>query len=431
MPNRTTVLWVDDEIEHLQSHIRFLEKLNYRVLIAASGEVALEILEKERVDIVLMDQMMIGMDGIETVSRIRRNYHGLPVVMVTQSEEEELMDRALGGEADDFLTKPVNPSQIQLVLKRLLQTTQLRTRKAAELVQSEAARLFEMRSRDMSWDDWVRFYRAWMERDVSLDGQLSVELRNSQSMRFEDLEMDFAKFIEFNYRDWIAGRSAPLMPQNFLERVIVPLMPASREIVLILLDCMRYDQWLTMTPSLEGWFHMETSFMCTTLPSATPYSRNSLFAGLLPRDIWRFYRNDWIEEYGAPGLNRSEHLHLTDALRRLGAPCGEKAAFAKVTNQREGETLRRNLSQLLESGFLALVINYLDHLTHGRSELDLLRDLAPDEAGFRKLISTWYDSSFLKDLLQTLSARGATVVVTSDHGSVLCNRSTSVRIGSE
>jgi hypothetical protein len=182
-----------------------------------------------------------------------------------------------------------------------------------------------------------------------------------------------------------------------------------------------------MTPSLEGWFHMETSFMCTTLPSATPYSRNSLFAGLLPRDIWRFYRNDWIEEYGAPGLNRSEHLHLTDALRRLGAPCGEKAAFAKVTNQREGETLRRNLSQLLESGFLALVINYLDHLTHGRSELDLLRDLAPDEAGFRKLISTWYDSSFLKDLLQTLSARGATVVVTSDHGSVLCNRSTSVR----
>jgi CheY-like chemotaxis protein len=425
--NRATVLWVDDEIEHLRSHVRFLEKLNYRVLIAASGEAALELLEKERVDIVLMDQMMIGMDGLETVARIRQNYHGLPVVMVTQSEEEELMDRALGGEADDYLTKPVNPSQIQLVIKRLLQTNQLRTRQAADLMESEAARLLEMRGRDMSWDSWVHFYRTWMERDVGLDGRLSAELRNLQMTRLNDLEMDFSKFIESNYRDWIAGKGTPLMPHNFLERIMAPLLQSSREVVLILIDCMRYDQWLTMTPSLESWFHNETSFMCTTLPSATPYSRNALFAGLLPRDIARFYRNDWQEEYGLPGLNRSEQTHLTDALLRLGVAGREGARFAKVANQREGEALRRNLSQLLESGFLALVVNYIDHLTHGRSELDLLRDLAPDVVAFRQLAGTWFGSSFLKDLLHTLSARGATVVVTSDHGSVLCNRTTPIR----
>jgi len=426
--NRTTVLWVDDEIEHLKSHVRFLEKLNYRVLVAGSGEAALEILEKERIDIVLMDQMMIGMDGLETVSRIRRNYHGLPIVMVTQSEEEELMDRALGGEADDYLTKPVNPSQIQLVIKRLLQTTRLKTKQAADIVETEATRLLEMRGRDMSWEDWAGFFRTWMERDVGLDGQLGAEIHSLQRTRFDELEMDFSRFIELNYRDWMAGAGTPLMPHNFLERILLPLLQSSRELVLMVLDCMRYDQWLMMTPSLENWFHLETSFMCALLPSATPYSRNALFAGLLPRDIWRFYRNDWVEEYGAPGLNRSEPVHLSNALMRLGAPCGKEGMrFAKVTNQKEGEGLRRNLSQLLEGGMLALVINYLDHLTHGRSELELLRDLAPDVPGFRKLAGTWFESSFLKELLQTLSARGATVVVTSDHGSMLCNRSVSVR----
>jgi hypothetical protein len=358
---------------------------------------------------------------------IRKNYHGLPVVMVTQSEEEELMDRALGGEADDYLTKPVNPSQIQLVIKRLLQATSLRTRHAAELVASEATRMTEMNSRDMTWDGWVNLFRTWAERDVILDGHLGTELRSLQQMRFEDLQYDFSKFIETTYPEWIAGRDTPLMPHNFLERVVVPLIPKSRELVLIVVDCMRYDQWLMMTPLLEKWFHIDTNFMCTTLPSATPYSRNSLFAGLVPRDIWRFYRNDWIEEYGMPGLNRSEQLHVVDALRRLGCTRCEKVGFAKVTNQREGEALRRSLSQMLEGGVLALVVNYLDHLTHGRSELELLRDLAPDVQGFRRLVSTWFESSFLKDLLHTLSARGATVVVTSDHGSVLCNRSSPVK----
>ncbi len=425
--NKATVLWVDDEIEHLQSHIRFLEKLGYTVHTARSGETALDILGRERIDIVLMDQMMIGMDGLETVARIRRSYQGLPVVMVTQSEEEELMDRALGGQADDYLTKPVNPSQIQMVIKRLLQSDQIRTKQAAEFVAGEAAKFSEMRSLDMSWDGWTSLYRTWTEKDVNLEGHLDSELKLLQRMRFQDLAMDFSKFLELNYPKWVAGHDVPLMPHNFLQRVVAPLKGTCREIVLIVIDCMRYDQWLTMTPSLEPWFHMETSFMCTSLPSATPYSRNSLFAGLLPRDIWRFYRNDWIEEYGAPGLNRSEHMFLPDALRRAGYGDTAGVRFTKVMNQREGEALRRSLSQLLEGGFLALVVNYLDHLTHGRSELDLLRDLAPDVPSFRKLVSTWFDSSFLKDLLHTLSARGATVVVTSDHGSVLCNRPASVR----
>lgn len=96
MQNRTSILWVDDEIDHLQSHVRFLEKLGYRVITSMNAMTALEILRSERVDLVLMDQMMVGMDGLEAVARIRADYHGLPIVMVTQSEEEELMDKALG-----------------------------------------------------------------------------------------------------------------------------------------------------------------------------------------------------------------------------------------------------------------------------------------------------------------------------------------------
>lgn len=425
--NRTTILWVDDEIDHLQSHVKFLEKLGYRVLTAMNALSALEMLRTEKVDLVLMDQMMVGMDGVEAVARIRASYHGLPVVMVTQSEEEELMDKALGAEADDYLTKPVNPSQIQLVIKRLLCSTQLRTRQAAEIVSGETARILEMRSSDMTWEHWTTVYRAWAERDVSLGGQLGEEMMSIQRVRFEDLAIDFSRFIENNYPRWIQGRDAPLMPHNLLERVIVPLMSRSRETVLIVMDCMRYDQWLMMTPSLEQFFHLETSFMFTTLPSATPYSRNSLFAGLLPRDIWRFYRSDWIEEYGMPGLNKSESHYLTDALRRLGRIGPESLSFVKISNQRDGEVLKKSLSHLLEGGFLSIIINYLDHLTHGRSELDLLRDLAPDVPSFRKLTSTWYESSYLNDLFRTLAARGASVVVTSDHGSVMCRRQTPVR----
>lgn len=427
MPQRTTILWVDDEIDHLQSHVRFLERLGYRVLTAMNGLTALEILGRERVDLVLMDQMMVGMDGLEAVSRIRANYHGLPVVMVTQSEEEELMDRALGGEADDYLTKPVNPSQIQLVIKRLLHSTQLRTRQAAQLLTEEASRLNETRPADLTWDDWTKLFSTWTERDVSLGGHLSEELDSTRRMRMEDMALDFSKFIETNYPDWAAGRGTPLMPHNFLERVLVPLASSSRELVLVVVDCMRYDQWLAMTPALEPVFHMETRFMCTTLPSSTPYSRNALFAGLLPRDIWRFFRSDWIEEYGSPGLNRSEQQHLTDALRRLGRRLPSLVPFAKVSSQREGEMLRRNISQLLEGGILAIVVNYLDHLTHGRSEIDLLRDLAPDARSFRRLTTTWFESSFLRGLFATLAARGATVVVTSDHGSVLCRHQSVVR----
>ncbi|HOR07240.1 MAG TPA: response regulator [Candidatus Fermentibacter daniensis] len=428
MPNRTTILWVDDEIDHLQSHIRFLEKLGYRVITAMNAMAGLEILRSERIDLVLMDQMMVGMDGLEAVSRIRADYLGLPIVMVTQSEEEELMDKALGGQADDYLTKPVNPSQIQLVIKRLLKSRELRTRQAAEIVSGETARILEMHSSDLTWDDWTAVYKAWAVRDVSLGGQLAEELNSVQRIRFEDLALDFSKFIERNFPDWIQGRNTPLMPHNLLERIVVPAMRSSRETVLIVMDCMRFDQWLVMSPALEQFFHIDTSFMCTCLPSATPYSRNSLFAGLLPRDIWRFYRSEWIEEYGVPGLNRNEHAFLRDALRRLGGIQDPgNVSYVKIASQREGELFRRSLSQHLEGGFLAIIINYLDHLTHGRSELDLLRDLAPDVSSFRKLASTWFESSYLRDLLRTLAARGATVIVTSDHGSVLCRRQTPVR----
>jgi len=413
-----TILWVDDEIDHLQSHIRYLEKRGLRILTAMSGKSALEILSDTPVDLVLMDQMMIGMDGLETVAKIRESYHELPVVMVTQSEEEELMDRALGGEVVDYLTKPVNPSQVFLVVKRLLQSDRLRSRAAAQTFVEEAARVAEITSHRMSWDDWVEIYRSRVEHDVAMKGMVDGEIRKLHGERFEELSHEFSRFVETGYPEWIADPDGPLMPHRFLERVVVPEMARSSELVMIVIDCMRYDQWLTMVPSIEGWFHAETGFMCSLLPSATPYSRNAIFAGLLPRDIWRFYRSDWLEEYGVPGLNRHEPRFLCDALKRLGAGSAAKARYVKVSNRREGDSVRKGLSHLLEDGFLAIVVNFIDHLTHGRSELDLIRDLAPDVSSFRKLAETWFEASFLKDVFQTLAARGTTVVVTSDHGSI-------------
>jgi CheY-like chemotaxis protein len=422
----TTILWVDDEIDHLQSHIRYLEKHGLNVLAARSGLAALEILSKNSVDLVLMDQMMIGMDGLETVQRIRENYRELPVVMVTQSEEEELMDRALGGEADDYLTKPVNPSQIYLVIKRILMSDKLRLKKAAQIVVSDAARISDLRDHEMTLDDWIHIYRSRVEQDVALKGLLEGELRKIQGESIGLLSLDYSRFVERNYPHWIRQSDGPLMSHRFPERVVLPEIRKSSEVVLLVIDCMRYDQWLTMVPSIENLFHIETEFMCTLLPSATPYSRNAIFSGLLPRDIWRFYRNDWLEEYGAPGLNRFESVFLKDALNRLGFEGADKAMYSKISTSREGDNVRKGLSHLLENGFLAIVINFIDHLTHGRSELDLIRDLAPDVISFRKLTETWFEASFLKKLFRTLAARGSTVIVTSDHGSVQSSRITHI-----
>ncbi len=424
-----TVLWVDDEIQHLRSHTRYLEKHDFKVLTAHSGQQALDILRTNQVDIVLMDQMMVGMDGMETVTRIRKNYHVLPIVMVTQSEEEELMDLAIGGEVDDYLTKPVNPSQILLVIKKLLMGRRLRTQRAAREIADQTTRVMDMLSHEMDWRKWVNIYRSWVEKDVDSGGSLSDEMRSVDRNRFSDLELNFSKHVELKYRDWISdtGPDSPLMSHNYLERVVVPQMESSDELVMLVIDCMRYDQWLTMAPILEKWFHIETDFMLTVLPSATPYSRNAIFAGLLPRDIWRFYRHKWDENYGESGLNRHEHYFLTEALRRLGCSRSIQPEYAKISTRREGETLIHSLSKSLKDGFLAVIVNYIDHLTHGRSELDLIRDLAPDVTSFRKLAETWFRSSFLKDLFHTLAARGATVVITSDHGSVFSSRETRIK----
>jgi CheY-like chemotaxis protein len=419
------ILWVDDEISHLQAHIRFLEKRGYTVYTAESGRMALDILKSRRVDLVLLDQMMVGMDGLETVMEIRRSYRELPIVMVTQSEEEELMDRALTGTVADFLTKPVNPSQILLVVKKLLTSGKLKLQHAAMEVMHEAETL--RLSRDRSLSDWIHLYASWMEKDITTKGHLASDYGSFQGIGLDQLQMDFSRFLEDNYRDWISSDSGPVMSHTFLEKVVLPHLDTPGELVLMVIDCMRYDQWLLMTREIEQWFHREPGFMIAGLPSATPYSRNSIFSGLLPRDISRFYRNDWIEEYGAPGLNRSEPRFLVDALKRLGWSGAENAVYLKASNKREGDNIRKGLSHFVRSGFLALVVNYIDHLTHGRSELDLIRDLAPDVGSFRALAESWFRSSFLREMLLTLSARGAKIIVTSDHGSVQARRVAWVR----
>ncbi len=421
-----TILWVDDEIDHLQAHIRFLRKRNYEVIPACSGREALEILRSIRVDLVLMDQMMVGMDGLETVHEIRKSYDDLPVVMVTQSEEEELMDKALAGTIADFLTKPVNPSQILLVLKRLLESGKLKMNRAAVEVISETEKI--RHSRNNTLEDWTGLYSSWMEKDISLGGELDHRLKGIQGGGLDQVEMGFSRFIEKNYPNWIASpESAPLMAHNVLERKVVPeILKGKGEVVFLVLDCMRYDQWLLMAKSIEHWYHREPGFMVSGLPSATPYSRNSIFSGLVPRDIWRFYRTNWIEEYGYPGLNSYEKLLIENALGRLGWRTNKQVVYAKASTRQEGDNLKRGLSHFLKDGFMAIVVNFIDHLTHGRSELDLIRDIAPDVSAFRRLASGWFEHSFLFEMIKTLSARGATIIITSDHGSTQANRITTI-----
>jgi len=423
------ILWVDDEIEMLKPHMIFLENKGFDVSSATGGDEALEMLGGEHFDLVLLDEMMVGIDGLETLGHIKELDPSIPVVMVTKSEEEELMNDALGRRIDDFLIKPVKPTQVFLAIKRILDGRKIQ---ADQLAQSYAAEFNELRSRimdPMTWEDWIQVYTRLVSWDLELDRFRDAGLRQTHTDLEQSANVEFARYITEVYHDWVNDESdRPMLSVDVVERHVAPLLKAKTKTYFVVLDCMRLDHWLSLVPSLEPFFDIENTYYFSILPTATPYSRNALFAGKWPIEFTQQFPELWsIPQRDEYSKNRFERQMMDRQLMDLGISLSRDHKYIKIYEKDEADNVRRQMTTLHDKPFVSLVYNFVDILSHSRSESEILQEIAPDEPAFRSLVRSWFNHSALYDIMREMGRQGATVVVTTDHGAMLGRRAALIR----
>ncbi len=423
------ILWVDDEVELLKSQIMFLEQKGYQVETATNGDDALEMLRNAPVDLILLDEQMPGKRGIETFIEIRKILPDVPVVMVTKSEEEHLMDMAIGQQVDDYIVKPVNPNQVLSVGKRLLEGTRIRHQRTAQDFVSRFRELEERRSSLFSWQDWAETYTElilWESRLAETGEQGLAGLLNDLKRQWR---RDFSLYVTNNYLDWPGAPPGkrPVFSVDVVREFLLPEIGQSEAVIFIIVDCLRMDQWFHLAPLISELFDIRRMPYFSILPTATPYARNALFSGLFPQEIIDKFPDFWQVGSDDEGSLNLYELELFEAqLERLGVDIKTRPRYEKVFTKEEGERLVKKIPSLMQGGITALVFNFIDILTHGRSESEILLEIAPNEQAYRELILSWFRHSSLYGVLQEAARCGVTVVLTSDHGSVHCTRPVTV-----
>jgi CheY-like chemotaxis protein len=426
--DKRKILWADDQIEELRSQIVFLESKGFEVVGVSNGDDALDLLRRESFDAVLLDEMMPGRGGLETLVGIRELGSSSPVIMITKSEEEELMERALGRRISDYLVKPVNPTQILMALKRALDEDRITERQVTHDYLRSFSELARQRMEACSWADWADIYDQMVGWELELHRLKDPGLADTHTQQMRDANAEFCRFVEGNYPSWIAGDDGPVMSHQVLAHAVAPHLRDGKRVFLFVLDCMRLDQWRTMEPLLEPWFEVSRELYCSILPTATPFARNAIFAGALPVDIARAHPQWWR---GSAREEKSKNAHekqlLAGQLQRLGLR-QVRSKYFKTFKISDTEAMRRQIPSLGDVNLVAAVVNFLDILAHGRSHNDLLQELAPDESAFRSVMQSWFQHSTLLAILKDLAAQSdAVVIVTTDHGSVQVRKASLVK----
>jgi CheY-like chemotaxis protein len=419
------ILWADDEIDLLKPHILLLESKGYRVTSVSNGTDAVACAAREKFDVVLLDESMPGLGGLATLEAIKESNPTVPVVLVTKNEAESLMDEAIGKRIDDYLIKPVRPTQIFLALKRLLESDRLQDGQRARDYVAELARLRDEAASGLDWRGWVDLYARSALWDVELDKVEDEGLKQAHQDQRRELNVEFGQYVEANYASWVGnGGDGPPLSVHVIERWVAPLLREKRRVYFILVDCMRLDQWLTVEPLLREFFDVAVDYHVSILPTATPYSRNAIFSGLYPDEVQRRHPEFWNELAGDErSKNRYERQLLDLNLKKLSIELASPPKYIKIYNADEANNVRRNVMTFQNIPLVALVFNFLDMLTHGRSESDLLRELAPDESAFRSVMRSWFLHSSLFDAMKWMSKQDCTVILTTDHGAILSRRS--------
>ena len=410
------LLWADDEMELLRPHLLFLEKKGYEVVTVTNGTDAIEECRQHTFDLVLLDEMMPGLTGLETLQRIKEIQPTVPIVMVTKSEEEDIMNQAVGQNIADYLIKPVNPNQILLTLKKFIHRREI----VAEVTQTAYQQQFQQMSMQMmdcrTWDDWTEMYRQLVRWELQLSATDSA-MADMLRMQKEEANIGFAKFVKKNYMSWLGQREMMMSPDVFKLKVF-PTLSTGKKVFFIVLDNYRYDQWKTIETELSD-FGIDEQLYCSILPTATQYARNAIFSGLMPDQIARMFPDLWVDEDEEEGKNLNEAPLIQTQIDRYRRH--DTFSYHKINTTDDAERYMNLFPSLEKNDLNVLVVNFIDMLSHARTESKMVRELAHDEAAYRSLTVSWFRHSIMSQLLRQLAQTDYQVIITTDHGSIRTN----------
>ncbi|NRT10649.1 bifunctional response regulator/alkaline phosphatase family protein [Flavobacterium sp. 14A] len=417
--DKIKILWVDDEIDYLKPHILFLEKRNYAVTTCNNGRDAIDIFDEENFDVVFLDENMPGMSGLETLSEMKEKKNAIPMIMITKSEEEYIMEEAIGSKIADYLIKPVNPNQILLSLKKNLDHSRLISQKTTLDYQKEFRKITMEMAMVNSYEDWIELYKKlifWELQLETINDQGMITILESQKAEANSM---FGKFIERNYEEWFLPRAdKPVLSHELFKEIVVPeLVKKDKPVLFIVIDNLRYDQWKTFESVVADYYKLEKEVpYYSILPTATQYARNAIFSGLLPVDMEKQFPEYWKNDPEEGGKNLFEAEFLSAQLKRLGLKIKED--YFKITNLASGKKLVENFKGLKDNDLVTVVYNFVDMLSHAKTEMDVVKELASDDKAYRSLTLSWFKNSPLLEIIQQAQKLGFKLVLTTDHGTI-------------
>lgn len=414
------ILWADDEIDMLKPQLFFLEKKGYEVITVTNGHDAIEIFEEDKeIDVVFLDESMPGISGLETLSALKDINSNVPVVMITKNEAENLMEEAIGSQIDDYLIKPVNPNQILMTLKKLIDNKRLVSEKTMTDYQIEFRKILMEMNSGLDIEGWVDIYKKIISWELKMDKSQTPEMMDILQMQKTEANAEFSKFVEKNYHDWFKNEDkAPIMSHNLLRNKLLPHLSEKTPTYLFLLDNLRFDQWKTIEPAINEYYRVEREeFFYSILPTSTQYSRNAIFAGMTPADIKKNYSNYWVDDHEDGGKNLYEKELLQSQLNRL-VRREVQSDYLKITNVNAARQMSDNIYNYLNNDLTVIVYNFIDMLSHARTEMEVLKELAGDEKAYRSLTMSWFENSPLKVALDKLKDKKVKVFITTDHGTI-------------
>ena len=421
------LLWVDDEVEQLRAHLLFLEKKGYEVVTVTNGTDAIDMCQERNFDLVLLDEQMPGISGLETLQRIKEIHPALPVVMVTKSEEENIMEQAIGQKIADYLIKPVNPNQILLTLKKNIHRQEIET----EVTQSQYQQQFQQIAMQImdcrTWQDWTDVYKRLVHWELELSSTDS-KMTEMLQMQKEEANLGFAKFIKKNYLGWMDDLTSlkapdsnrPMLSPEIFKTKVFPLLNEGEKVFLVVLDNFRYDQWRILAREIGKQFDIEEDLYYSILPTATQYAHNAIFSGLMPNKIAQMFPDLWVDEDEDEGKNLNEEPLIQTQLDRYRRK--NTFSYHKVNNSADAERLMQQMSNMDKNDLNVVVFNFIDMLSHARTESRMVRELANNESAYRSITQSWFRHSVISDFFRLLSQKGYKVIVTTDHGSIRCSQ---------
>lgn len=419
--SKASILWVDDEIELLRPHILLLTEKGYTVDTATNGEDALQLVKEKAFDLVFLDEMMSGMGGLRTLAGIKDLNPNLPVVMITKNEEEALMEEAIGGKISDYLTKPVNPSQVLLACKKFLEGKKIAGQHVSKDYIEEFTAISQALLSPLNYVEWQEIYTKLSNWELEVDQHPELALRQILSDQMRECNQEFGKFIERQYGHWLhQEKNRPVLSTEVVDKFVIPELENPGSVFFFVIDCLRYDQWLMMESILYEYFVIKKEFYYSILPTATPYSRNAIFSGVYPNEIEQRFPEIWEQwEDDDNTRNKFEKELLERLLERKRIELRPDAKYVKILEAEFGRGVEQNILSYMNNKLTSIVVNFVDMLAHGRSDSDILKEIAPDEPAYRSLTKSWFLHSSLLGMLRTLSKqRNVKIILTTDHGCI-------------